>query len=651
MGLRGLRYLIDSFPQINVGNIKNQIDRHRVISFDIFDTLIKRDVQSESDVFSLAERMFNAGSNIKICGYKCIRQFAERLARFNTLDEEITTEMLTNSLVGLRDSNGVEITQDFAIALIKYEQEVEKQICRKNIAIYELFQYCKKNNKRVIIVSDMYWSKSFLRELLHLCEIDGYDELYVSSEYGVKKKNGRLYKVVIKNECVQCSSVLHIGDNKIGDFISAKKEGLDVCLIPKIINNVEYANRVKSNSFEWLSTKSFINNRIQLLDNHNKRIGYEIYGPILYVFVKWLADKLDPTKTVLFCARDCYIVKLAYEMCLGKSSNNVYFLGSRRSLIIPTLRSTVNLKELSALIKSESKKMQISGLLEKIGLDIEDYRDKLAKYNLNEFSVVDRDDLIKSESFVAFYKDIQQDLIKNANNEYSAFLDYWDSLNCSSLVQIVDIGWRGTMQHCLNNLVGARHTIKGFYLGIRSDAVIENYEDVFLNGIKDFEKECFLASMTSLIEIFFSAPHGSVKRYIKDGLIEYFPYECVHDIHNKHLLEDLHQGALQFVNDYSKSILSKFAPFPSELMFSVLREMGNSPKKIDLNKFGNYPFQTGTGVVKNIDSNSVFRYLVNPKKFLFDFARSNWKIGFLKQTLKFKLPYALIFRWIYKHKG
>ena len=57
----------------------------RYVSFDIFDTLIKRNCANPTDIFTITEKRFNRQNGDKITGFKKARIEAERYAR--TLEE------------------------------------------------------------------------------------------------------------------------------------------------------------------------------------------------------------------------------------------------------------------------------------------------------------------------------------------------------------------------------------------------------------------------------------------------------------------------------------------------------------------------------------------------------------------------------------
>ena len=51
--------------------------------------------------------------------------------------------------------------------------------------------------------------------------------VYVSSEFGLTKRSGNLFKKVLEEEKIEkTGSVLHIGDNLISDYIMPKHAGM-----------------------------------------------------------------------------------------------------------------------------------------------------------------------------------------------------------------------------------------------------------------------------------------------------------------------------------------------------------------------------------------------------------------------------------------
>ena len=61
-------------------SLQKAIDHASVVSFDVFDTLIKRNCANPTDIFTITEKRFNRQNGDKITGFKKAR-----------IEEEITT--------------------------------------------------------------------------------------------------------------------------------------------------------------------------------------------------------------------------------------------------------------------------------------------------------------------------------------------------------------------------------------------------------------------------------------------------------------------------------------------------------------------------------------------------------------------------------
>ena len=72
--------------------ILDKILDYDIISFDIFDTLIKRDINKPTDVFELIEEKYN------IKNYKNMRIKAEKTARDNSNCEEVTLDEIYKNI-------------------------------------------------------------------------------------------------------------------------------------------------------------------------------------------------------------------------------------------------------------------------------------------------------------------------------------------------------------------------------------------------------------------------------------------------------------------------------------------------------------------------------------------------------------------------
>lgn len=157
-------------------------------------------------------------------------------------------------------------------------------------------------------------------------------------------------------------------------------------------------------------------------------------------------------------------------------------------------------------------------------------------------------------------------MVKNAQaemKEAKAYLDpYFDGRN----VGIVDIGWYGTMQQVLKKLYGSNAKINGFYVGLlkRDGYSAANMHGYIFDYLQKNEfNDKLIYGFNGLIESFFSANHGSTKRYKnKIPILENWESD------NWPIISRVHDGALQFCKDIHDEIKDGYYPLDKEFAFS-----------------------------------------------------------------------------------
>ena len=93
-----IKETINRYPKLSVKKLINIVKGYDIVSFDIFDTLIKRDVYKEHDVFDLIEKRYNATYKDSIDNFRYLRVEAERIARKNSNTEEVSLKEIYISI-------------------------------------------------------------------------------------------------------------------------------------------------------------------------------------------------------------------------------------------------------------------------------------------------------------------------------------------------------------------------------------------------------------------------------------------------------------------------------------------------------------------------------------------------------------------------
>ena len=82
----------------NYKKIKKNINKYDYISFDIFDTLIKRNLSTPTNIFDLVEKLYNEISDIKIKNFKICRINAEKKAINSAYNNEPNIDEIYQNL-------------------------------------------------------------------------------------------------------------------------------------------------------------------------------------------------------------------------------------------------------------------------------------------------------------------------------------------------------------------------------------------------------------------------------------------------------------------------------------------------------------------------------------------------------------------------
>lgn len=192
-------------------DVVKEIDAHDAISFDLFDTLIMRNVLSPLDIFDILQR------NLKKEGIS-LDSFRKRRRTFE-LEAGGNIHNIYNKI-----ADGLQMSHEEADHLKKLEIQCEKDHLKFREDVMKCFYYAIKSGKNVSIVSDMYLTNDILKDILLYLGVNADIDIFVSCDFGRNKRNGLFYDYM---ERVSCNKYLHIGDNYEADVVSANKAHID----------------------------------------------------------------------------------------------------------------------------------------------------------------------------------------------------------------------------------------------------------------------------------------------------------------------------------------------------------------------------------------------------------------------------------------
>ncbi len=285
---------------IDIDELIKIIAPYDVVTFDVFDTLIIRDVMKPTDLFRVSYGWVG----------RYLRVIAEILARKLSKSGEVRLEDIEN----------------YFLFSCKKEIEYEKKLCRANPKVFDLVNILIKQGKKVYAISDMYLGEDIVSEIL---QKSGYSmPVFVSCDYGCDKKTGDLFTLFLEKTSYNANQVIHIGDDKNSDIKGAEKAGITAIQIDKHKNELSYI-KYGINTYEYAA---FINHGICEIADPVEKIGYEIVGPIILSFCQWIHEKYKEQgfERLYFLARDMrftyerykeiYPEDEAYYLCVSRKS-------------------------------------------------------------------------------------------------------------------------------------------------------------------------------------------------------------------------------------------------------------------------------------------------------------------------------------------
>ncbi|MEF3308966.1 hypothetical protein PV433_08615 [Paenibacillus sp. GYB004] len=212
----------------------------RLISFDVFDTLLFRCCSRPADVFDrTARKAAELGLFTRPTTdgqFRTLRMSAEKLAREQDVSGfgETTLERIYEHMpVQLGDRT----------RLLQLELETERELIFVNPYAASLIRFCKDNGIGVALLSDMYLSGKQIASFLTANGMDAslLDAVLVSSEEGFGKRSGRLYDSLLSVfPHINRTEIVHIGDNEAADVQGAARRGIAAIhytLIPETIES------------------------------------------------------------------------------------------------------------------------------------------------------------------------------------------------------------------------------------------------------------------------------------------------------------------------------------------------------------------------------------------------------------------------------
>lgn len=431
-------------------------ENKKIISFDIFDTLIYRLVSKPEDIFSIVKEKYKDTYGALDEDYKYLRQFAESKARSRTQSNEI-------SFVNIFD----ELPYDLTVRkrLKELEFEVEKEHLVLNHKIYQFIKEQKKLGLNIVLISDMYYSKEEIIELLHTvgCDINLFQAIIVSSDYNASKAKGDLY-LVYKEMFVEYSTddMVHIGDNYHSDVVSAQNAGIEAVYYEDIIEDILSIYALEESWFgESIPQLRSLRKLVNGCNFHNKEeeqlfnIGSQIFGPVYTLFIEWVIQYAEKKGVKKICPlmREGALFSKMLNIAIEKKQLTIDVTPlyvSRKATYLPSLK-TFDEQTVEELLKR--RKLALRDLFDLLQIDIgSTLFNKYTNINIEQSKQIYLNDSSLYDLLIQFLctEDVKNKVQINIQNQKELFKRYIDEITNKQEFITVDLAGYGSIQKQLD---------------------------------------------------------------------------------------------------------------------------------------------------------------------------------------------------------
>lgn len=623
----------------------------RLVSFDLFDTLLLRSFWRPTDVFNAVAIKYMEQAPEFATWFPANRKRAEGIAHSNARMRGADDATLSEIYTELGNLMSESYFQKINIEdLMKDEIEIEFDCIFADQRVLDVFNYIKSQNSEIIIVSDMYLPQYEIEKILEKNLIFGYSKLYVSSTVGLNKSSGRIWDLVrsdfdLKNQ----DKIIHLGDNPYSDGKMANQRGVKAFVLSQAHERLP--RHAYKPSGDWLTDICHGLLRKSLSLNSDRSPYWSVLGYLLVApaaigmagFVKKRAKDLNLEDRIYFLARDGLIFQKAYELAWrgNDRQSSKYVWASRRCLNLPIIDEELTAADLRFLCQG-GRAMPAIEYIRRIDLDENDPEIRAAFCSIfqseSELISPNRD----RHRLHLFFRNIQKKVYEAAKRERELLHRHLNELDFFSADSVVvDVGWHGSLQRSLikfSNMSGFDNDVFGIYFGTvfsdteEIDGIPLKSDGWIFKGSHPAEiyGETFLVSC-EVIELLLSAPESGIKS-IDEKCSKLLPKRLSdHESEMPRLeVSALFHDIVEEVSAHIKPFLTDHSVISfHDIAIENLRSLLMHPNKIDAEHFSKIPHAEGFGLAEYRPI--VYKALrtINPKILTNAYWTSYWRRGFL----------------------
>ncbi len=582
----------------------------KVISFDIFDTLFFRKVNSPIAVFSILAEYTYVKELFPKNSFTYYRQEAHKSALKRHKKEEVTIHDIYDEFLYL--------TKKQKSKLINLELEEERNQLILNEYMQDWIKLALKNNKEVIAISDMYLSTEELNliAISKLSKEAKISKVYVSSEAKKSKYSGTLFEMVMDELELQPQEILHIGDNERNDIKIPKSLGINTIYYKKFEDKIEqnYINEFYPKKLNMIRSLS-INCNLYL--NNKDRFFYEfgcnIFGPLLWSFSSYIlkSSKILETTQINFIMREGKIFKKYFNkflefLNLEKEYDLNTICASRKSIYLAMLdENNIKIDKNDFL---SFREVSLESFFRIFGIEI--LNDELKNYKGDTISKLSNNEEFYNKINIDI--SIQENKIKNKISESKKyFKEYITQCDLKKGSLLIDFGSSGSVNQAINKFALEKefnHLL--LYSSIYAYKRLDLRLDSFLS-LNDINKKdsIFIRRYAEVFEILLNGLENTTLEYHKNTEIEPVKSEIAFSNEFKSTIASFEKGIDTF---FEMAYKYKFKNASSSFLFKMLSRVLELPTKEETKYLGNLPIELNyDGNVQTTLINEENEYIIN----------------------------------------
>ena len=487
------------------------------VSLDVFDTTLCRLVHAPEHIHLNVGRKLRDRGVVDLSDneWAYARADAEFQQRLTVSHREVTLEAIYDRL-----ARSLDLGPDDARTALETELAEEHRLVRPVASIRQRVATLVDEKTPPLFLSDTYLSSSEVASLLARVGYRHPVDVVVSCEERKSKLAGTLFRHVAEQRGLENSDFRHVGDNGLADVTNAISSGWDAQLFEDSHWTARERVMFASGRGEFLasavagSARAARLGQVEPVRDGIVSASATVVGPLFATYVLWVLRDVIARggRTIHFLARDGQVlVPICQRLArwLGVDVEAVYTFASRQAFLLAALPDGDREMVEQALTSAYYDRVSLSGALASLKYSAEEIASISSRAGIapgarrvdvteNEIVAL-RDALLQPERLVPF-----RTRVRTAREATLAYLESV-GLFASTEAYIVDLGWRGTTQLRLQNAVGGRVNLVGYYMGL-SNTVLSSEAQTRVWTTSTPIK-------TSLLEVMASADHTSVRGF------------------------------------------------------------------------------------------------------------------------------------------